>query len=304
MHRGADRNGAAREGLPTLGADTAENGSRTLDTNAARDGFRTLRAGRIFLRVAPDYEKPARSLGLLERGGLEALLARGGGPMGRAPSVVLALPGRDERLLLRAVRHGGWLAPLWGDRILGTARPSRELDVTRSLRERDAPVPEPVLAVAHRLAGPLQRAAVATVFEEDSADALRFLSAAPSAERVASACRAAGRAVRRLRDAGGRHRDLHLGNLLLREDDSGADCTVVDLDRARVVASVSPSARMTEIGRLLRSALKRRLWPRIGDAGARAFLDAYTGEESGLRDALLAHWPRERGRLALRGLRR
>ena len=35
MHRGADRNGAAREGLPTLGADTAENGSRTLDTHFA-----------------------------------------------------------------------------------------------------------------------------------------------------------------------------------------------------------------------------------------------------------------------------
>jgi len=269
----------------------------------AEERFRTLRAGDLFLRVAPAYETEARSLGLLEAGGLEALLARGGGPTGRAPSVVLALPGRGERLLLRAVRHGGWLAPLWGDRILGVARPSHELDVTHSLRERGAPVPRPVFAAAHRLAGPLQRAAVATVFEEGAIDALRFLSEAPSAERVMFACRAAGRAVRCLHDAGGRHRDLHLGNLLLREGDGAAECVVVDLDRAQVVAAASPSAWMAEIGRLLRSIVKRGLWPRVGDAGAKAFLDAYTAGDPALHDALLAHWPRERSRLALRGVR-
>jgi len=292
MERRADRTGVATRRFQTPRAEVAE------------DEFRTLRAGDVFLRVAPDYETQARSLGLLEPGGLEALLARGGGPAGRAPSVVLALPGRDERLLLRAVRHGGWLAPLWGDRILGVARPSHELDVTRSLHARGAPVPRPVLAAAHRLAGPLQRAAVATVFEEDAIDALRFLTAAPTAERVGSGCRAAGRAVRRFHDAGGRHRDLHLGNLLLREGDDGADCTVVDLDRARVGAPPPPSPRMAEIGRLLRSVVKRGLWPRVGDAGAKAFLDAYTGGDATLRAALLTHWPRERRRLALRGLRR
>ena len=179
-----------------------------------------------------------------------------------------------------------------------------ESDAPGGLGERGAPVPRPVLAAAHRLAGPLQRAAVATVFEEGSIDALRFLSAAPSAERVVSACRAAGRAVRRLHDAGGRHRDLHLGNLLLREGDGAVECMVVDLDRARVVASTSPSAWMAEIGRLLRSVVKRGHWLRVGDAGAKAFLDAYTAGDPALHDALLAHWPRERGRLALRGLRR
>lgn len=292
MDRRADCHGVTTEGFRMLRADVAD------------ERFRTLRAGNVYLRVAAAYETDARSLGLLEPGGLEALLARGGGPAGRAPSVVLALPGRGERLLLRAVRHGGWLAPLWGDRILGIGRPSRELDVTHSLRERGAPVPRPVLAAAHRLAGPLQRAAVATVFEEGTIDALHFLSAAPAAERVVSACRAAGRAVRRLHDAGGRHRDLHLGNLLLREDDAAAECLVVDLDRARAVASTAPSARMAEIGRLLRSVLKRGLWHRVGDTGAKNFLDAYTAGDPALRAALLAYWPRERGRLALRGLRR
>lgn len=290
MERRADRNGVATESNRTLAADVAPH------------GFRTLRAGDVFLRVATDYETQARSLGLLEPGGLEALLARGGGPTGRAPSVVLALPGSDDRLLLRAVRHGGWLAPLWGDRILGFGRPSRELDVTDTLRARGAPVPRPVLAAAHRLAGPLQRAAVATLFEEGAIDGLRFLETAPAAQRVETACRAAGRAARRFHDAGGRHRDLHLGNLLLRETDGGTDCIVIDLDRARVGTPPTSSARMAEIGRLLRSVLKRRLWSRVGDAGTRAFLDAYTAGDSALRDALLGHWPRERRRLALRGL--
>ena len=62
MERRADRNGGATESNRTLAADVAPH------------GFRTLRAGDVFLRVATDYETQARSLGLLEPGGLEALL--------------------------------------------------------------------------------------------------------------------------------------------------------------------------------------------------------------------------------------
>ena len=267
-----------------------------------REPFATLREGPCFLRVAPAYRAVAESLGLLETGGLAALLSRGGGPTGRAPSVVIELPECRERLLVRPVQHGGWLAPLWGESILGPGRPSRELDVTHCLRRRGAPVPRPVFAAAQRLAGPFHRAAVATVFEEGTQDALQFLRATPTPARILRACTAAGRAIRRFHDAGGRHRDLHAGNLLLREGGEATECTVIDLDRASAGSLVTPRARASELGRLLRSVLKPGVRPRTGRTGAAEFIDAYTEGDAKLLEALAACWPRERRRLVLRGL--
>ena len=268
-----------------------------------RETFATLRAGPCFLRVAPEYRTVAESLGLLETGGLATLLSRGGGPVGRAPSVVIELPQHDERLLLRPVQHGGWLAPLWGQCILGPGRPSRELDVNHRLRTRGAPVPRPAFAAAHRLTGPFHRAAIATVYEEHTQDLLQFLRGKPSVPRILRACTAAGQAIRRFHDAGGRHRDLHAGNLLLREANEFTECTVIDLDRATAGDPPSPRARTTELGRLLRSVLKPGVRPHVGNTGAGTFIDAYTGGDAALLDALAACWPRERRRLALRGLR-
>jgi tRNA A-37 threonylcarbamoyl transferase component Bud32 len=266
----------------------------------ASQAFHTLRDGPCFLRVAAGFEAEARRLGLLTPGGLERLLTQASGPRGRAPTAVLELAQRPERLHLRAVRHGGLLAPLWSDRLLGLGRPIRELETTAGLLKRGAPVPRPVLVAARHLRGPWVRAAVATLYEEDSIDGIAFLAAGPTPERSLAACAAAGRAVRRLHDAGGRHRDLHLGNLLLRERDGRCECLIVDLDRARLVHEASPAARMSELGRLFRSLVKRELWNPVGDDGCRAFLDAYSGEEPALRAALLAHLPRERRRLAWR----
>src|SRR5262249_18956366 len=50
--------------------------------------------------------------------------------------------------------------------------------------------------------------------------------------RGGRAAAAAGRALRRFHDLGGRHRDLHAGNLLLRETEACAEALLVDLDRA------------------------------------------------------------------------
>ena len=111
------------------------------------------------------------TLGLLEPGGCTRRLAAAAGPTGRAPTAIIALPDREERLHLRAVRHGGWLAPLWGDRLLGTGRPLRELRVTAALRAAGAPVPVPVFTCAEQRGGPFWSAAVATVHVTDSKDA-------------------------------------------------------------------------------------------------------------------------------------
>jgi 3-deoxy-D-manno-octulosonic acid kinase len=251
------------------------------------------------LWVAPAWESEVLALGLLEPGGCARLLAAGSGPRGRAATAVVPLPGRSERLHLRAVRHGGWLGPLWGERILGTGRPLAELRVTAALRERGAPVPEPVLASAERRAGPFWSAAVATVHEADSLDGIALLESAPAAEEAERALVAAAGAVRAFHDAGGRHPDLHAGNLLRRADGAWR---VVDLDKVRRLPRVGAGARMAELMRLYRSLARRDLLARLGpDPGVR-FLAAYCAGDQALRSALLRHLPRERARMALHRL--
>jgi len=241
-------------------------------------------------------------LGLLEPGALERHLAGRTGEGGRGPTARLPLGAGGERLLLRLVLHGGLLGRGLGTTLLGLGRPGRELTVTAELRAAGAPVPEPVLLVGVRRAGPLWSAAVGTRVEEQTENARHFLDRAPDPANVARAAEAAGRAVRRFHDAGGEHADLHLGNLLVRRDADAYECVVIDLDRARCAAQVMPARRMAELARLYRSLVKRNLVSRLGDAGRARFVAAYLGDDRALGDAMLRQLPRERLRLRLHRL--
>ncbi|MEN8182458.1 MAG: hypothetical protein ABFS46_07975, partial [Myxococcota bacterium] len=81
------------------------------------------------------------------------------------------------------------------------------------------------------------------------------------------------------------------------------ECIIVDLDRAALEPHVSPSQRMSELMRLFRSLVKRRVAERVGRRGLASFLRGYVGSDRALRQALLAALPRERRRLALHALR-
>jgi len=265
--------------------------------------------------VDPRLEAPARALGLLEAGGVARLLAdRGVRAGGRGATARVALPDPDAAsapaggpangasILLRPVRHGGLLGPVLGDALWGLGRPAAELRVTAALRAAGAPVPAPAFVVGERRAGPLWRAAVATVFETETRDARRLLESDPPRAEILALAAAAGRAVRRFHDAGGRHRDLHLENLLVRGGAPDPQVIIVDLDRARHVDRVTPRARMAELMRLYRSLVKRGLARHIGPRPLARFLSAYTGGDRTLRRALRAHLARERLRIALHAL--
>jgi hypothetical protein len=220
---------------------------------------------------------------------------------GRAPAAVIALPDRADRILLRSLRHGGWWAPLWGPRLGGPGRGWREVAAAALLSGRGAPVPRPrCLAVRRRSLG--WEVAVGHGFVEDAVDGRTFLESRPPREAVVAAARAAGRAVARFHDCGGRHRDLQIGNLLIaRASAEGADARawVIDLDRARVGAPPAPARRLRELARLWRSIRKWGLDAPLGSRGVAAFFGAYCGGDRALRRALRCRWPVERARLLL-----
>lgn len=245
-------------------------------------------------------------------GSLEPAATRRGVPgsresvaTGRGRTAVLTLKGVDgaeRRLLLRPVLHGGLLGPLLGGALAGLRRPLEELTVTEALRRAGAPVPRPALCVARRVRGPVFRAAVATYLEEGTVDAAGFLTSRPERPRMLRAAAALGAGVRRFHDAGGRHADLHVKNLLLREHAGGFDALVIDLDRARTGSPANERRRMRELMRLYRSLRKRDLAATVGPRGCARFLAAYVQGDRALRRALLAHLPRERLRLSLHSL--
>ena len=263
----------------------------------APEGFLRLRRGGCELVVDPALEEAALAAGLLGPDAFERAFAAPHGS-GRAPTALLALGLVGPRLHLRRLVHGGLLGPVLGESFLGMRRPLQELRVTRELRQAGAPVPRPALALARRRFGPLRACAVGTYLEEDSVDAADFLAAKPDAERCLAAASAAGRSIRRFHDAGGRHADLHVKNLLLREGPGGMACVVVDLDKARVVTDPSPADRMRELMRLFRSLVKRGLLDTVGARGCARFLSAYCGDDRRLRAALLRRLDPELRRVA------
>ena len=266
--------------------------------NVPVPGFRTRSTEDHYWMVAEPLEEPIEALGLLEPGVLDRVLAEASGPSGRGATAVLPLPGSAARLHLRPVRRGGWLAPLRGDGVRSLRRPIEELLVTAALREAGAPVPAPAALIALRT-GRSWRAAVGTLFEEGALDAGRWLTAHTSRERVLRASTAAGTAIRRLHDAGCRHRDLHIGNLLVREGDESTEVIVVDLDRATRVDQVSARRRMQELMRLQRSLVKRDLVERVGPRGYARFWASYAGGDRALRRAMGSHRVREQLRVSI-----
>lgn len=242
-------------------------------------------------------------MGWLAPGGLEAEFRSHPSTLkGRAPLAIASLPGREERIALRRLVHGGLLGPLLGRAYLGTGRATREIAVTSALRAAGAPVPTPVLACAERLFSAWWTLAIGTIYEENTLDGVAWLEAAPDATSLVRVTRAAGRAVRAFHDAGGRHADLHVKNLLVR-DGSPPEVLLIDLDRARVTPGLTPGERMSQIMRLFRSLLKRELLTTVGRRGIASFFGAYCGDDRALRRALLRRVDRELRKVALHALR-
>ena len=272
-----------------------------------RGGRRIEVDARTHFEVAEPFEASLREA-LAERAWVDAIFCEAAGdhshatadgaPVGRAPlrEIELAAAGEARPVLVRRGLRGGWLAPLLGDRHHSPARVAREFALTLSLHARGAPVPEPVFAAARR-SGPFWRSAFATVRLDGTRD-IRTQLDAPEGARVLTArqsaelARAAGDAIRRFHDAGARHADLHLGNLVAAGESDAPRVWLVDLDAAQGGSPPAFERRAEELLRLLRSLRKHgRDEPRW----IAACLSGYCAGDRSLRQALVAEarrrWP-------------
>ena len=175
---------------------------------------------------------------------------------GRAPVYAVPLPG-GLRVVVRHSQHGGLLAPLTGDRFLGSSRAPSELATALRLARAGVPTPE-VVAYARYDAGALfSRADVATREIAGAEDLGGVLADEARADDTDAWLPAVTRLLERMRRVGARHPDLNVKNVLLAPGAEGTTAYVLDVDRVSFTTPDDGRAAAANAARLLRSARKR-----------------------------------------------
>jgi len=202
-------------------------------------------------------------------------------------------------LVAKALTRGGVLGPLLPDRFVNWRRPWAEALLAEQLSARGCPTPPVVVVRSTAGPGGLHRLELATARVEGAVDLLEALRSQADPRPLAAL---AGRTLRKLHDAGLRHRDLQVKNLLVRGDGAPVELAwVIDLDRCRLGQALGQEPRLASLTRFTRSLVKRGVLPATAGQGAvpwsacRAFLQEYGGLD-GLSAAALSR--RLRGRLA------
>lgn len=199
---------------------------------------------------------------------------------GRRRIYVVPAPG-GGRWLIRRLSHGGLLAPITRDLFLraGTPRPLNELRLSCELRRRSIETPAVIAAVVYRAGPLLYRGEVAREEVPEALDlaGCLFGPRKMDAERRLCVLAAAGSLVGALHRVGLSHPDLNLRNVLVRPWDAEPTAYILDLEKCRLLNSLSGWRRGLMLRRLRRSArrFEERTGERLGAGEWAAFDQAY-----------------------------
>ena len=183
---------------------------------------------------------------------------------GRGIAYAVTLPDGVTRVVVRHSRHGGFLAPVTGDRFLPPTRAPHELETALRLARAGVPTPEVIAYATYPAGAVFRRSDVATREVVGGTNLGETLARTTDGDHRASALDATAELLRALRRAGAKHPDLNVGNVLIVEsDDERCHALVLDVDR--VVFGEPGDGRIgaANVRRLLRSARKLRTAGRI-----------------------------------------
>ena len=222
-------------------------------------GFVRVTAGRcvaVALAVHGDDARRMLAEGSLYEAAARDLAAR---PLqGRGVAYAVALPVTGTRAVVRHNRHGGALALLTRDLFLPPTRAPHELAVALRLRALGVPTPDVLMYGLSPAPFPFRRADVVTREIDAGRDLAAFMSRETRDDERAAAWAATRTLVRAMNDAGVRHHDLNVKNVLLAPSEGGLAAYLLDVDRVTFGGPGSADVGRGNVARLLRSARKWR----------------------------------------------
>jgi len=217
------------------------------------EGFVAARRGRTTLIEAARCAGEFAGAGLGSPEGWEQRLLGPAGAAGRGATARVELAGGSVARIKR-LRRGGLGASVWRGRFWGARRLLDNLRLPIVAAERGVATAAPLALLLQSDRLGWVRAWLA-VGEIEGATDLRSRIAA--GRPIGDELDATMRLVRRMHDRGVEHRDLNLGNLLVRGPAGAVEAFVVDLDRGRLHAGpLGFRARRRGLRRMERSYVK------------------------------------------------
>lgn len=252
--------------------------------------FTIHRQGNLEIRMLPDVAGPLLEAGIADLPGLLARSEDRKQYRGRQDAWSFPIVAGSEplRILWRHACRGGCARFLTKDLFHGKPRrPFQELEVSREARSRGVETPRVLAATVHDLGLGFYRGDVLLEEREAALDGLAWMKAHRGASpgRRRRVFRMAGRTLARAHDAGLRHPDLNVKNLLVLP--SGR-CEILDLDGARL-APLCWNDRLRCLRRLHRSLKKQEGIETRSLSSPRdlmAFLQGYASEPAPRRRIL------------------
>jgi hypothetical protein len=220
---------------------------------------------------------------------------------GRAPLAQVTL--KDWDAVGKRSLHGGVLGSMLGGLYLGPGRVRAQIEAAARLERLGISTPQ-ILAVGWRPRAVLFRSLAIVTRTIPRAQNLYEAAHddAPWGRRRVILERSAD-LVRALHDAGFRHADLNVSNLVLGGGPEGDGVHVVDLDKGRFVGAMGISGRFAGLARLLRSCEK---WlagsTPLGPRDELLFLRRYCRADRALFRTLQERLQRYRARLRMKRL--
>ena len=219
-------------------------------------GFIQFDAGSAVVTCAPHVEQSVREMltaGTLHDFARHHPHARA--LKGRGVVYSVPLPCSTEQAVIRRNHHGGLFGGLLGDLFLPPTRAPRELRTSERLRSAGVPTPVMLAYAVYETSGGFRRADIMTREVPHAADLAVPLGSANAEDRIralaATAC-----LVRVLSEAGARHHDLNVKNVLLGQSEEFVPTALV-LDVDRVTFAQGGAVVLEQnLARLLRSARK------------------------------------------------
>lgn len=221
--------------------------------------------GRVSIYANPDYNLEQALGDLVD---LPGILARLEGRPTRIADRVTSWHwhprwGPDSGLHVRQYAHGGALGRYLGTVFLGEQRMLDELRLSMHAQRSGVPTAAPFAVRIERVYGPFVSAYYVCASIPEAVNLLDYcLDAGPNlAKRPkvrAEITEAVARSCAAMHDTGILHADLNLKNILVRPVGWPIQAFVIDFDKSRLLGSLTPTQRISNLLRLERSFRK---WP-------------------------------------------